>query len=84
MLALGRDGEHCGGGTVAAVTDAVDFTLGRLSRVEVHAKLRQGRSGQHGDEPRYELDQRLHRRSPLFERPVVYALKTVFEQSRSA
>lgn len=62
----------------------MDFTLRCLPWIQVDPELRQGRGRKHGDEPGDKLDQRLHRRSPLFERPVVYALKTVFEQSRSA
>ena len=61
----------------------MDFTLRRLPWIQVDPELRQGRSRKHGDEPSDKLDQRLHRRSPLFERFIVYALKTAFEQSRS-
>ncbi len=60
------------------------FTLRSRPWIEIDPELRQGRCRKHGDEPSDKLDQRLHRRSPLFERLIVYALKTAFEQSRSA
>lgn len=62
----------------------MDFTLRRLPWIQVDPELRQGRGRKHGDESGDKLDQRLHRRSPLFERLNVYALKTAFEQSRCA
>lgn len=62
----------------------MDFTLRCLPWIQVDPELRQGCRRQHGNEPGDKLNQRLHRRSPLFERPVVYAPKTAFEQSRSA
>ena len=62
----------------------MDFTLRSRPWIEIDPELRQGRRRKHGDEPSDKLDQRLHRRSPLSERLIVYALKTAFEQSRSA
>lgn len=62
----------------------MDFTLRHLPWIQIDPELRQGRSREHGDEPGDKLDQRLHRRSPLFERLAGYALKSGFGQSRSA
>jgi hypothetical protein len=62
----------------------MDFTLRSRPWIEIDPELGQGRGRKHCDEPSDKLDQRLHRRSPLFERLAVYALKTAFEQSRSA